>query len=78
LVTFQTTIAILNIIYFHLKFAGGSSGGGGNPVMTSSPVGAGGDIGPPPNVPHHPSYQEYPPSPASWLSDVDSNANPQY
>jgi len=52
--------------------------GGGNPVLSSSPVGAGGDIGPVPNGPH-PSYQEYPPSPASWLSDVDSNANnPQY
>lgn len=56
-------------------FKGGS--GGGNPVLSSSPVGAGGDIGPAPNHPSGP-YQEYPPSPASWLSDVDSNANPQY
>ncbi|CAG7646793.1 unnamed protein product [Allacma fusca] len=51
--------------------------GGGNPVLSSSPVGAGGDIGPVPNGPH-PSYQDYPPSPASWLSDVDSNPNQQY
>ncbi|CAL8113010.1 unnamed protein product [Orchesella dallaii] len=54
-----------------------SGSGGGNPVLSSSPVGAGGDIGPVPNHPNGP-YQEYPPSPASWLSDVDSNANPQY
>ncbi|XP_035700652.1 LIM/homeobox protein Lhx3 isoform X2 [Folsomia candida] len=59
----------------------GGSSQVGNPVVSPSPVGGPpGDIGPHPNVPHHPhSYQEYPPSPASWLSDVDSNANnPQY
>lgn len=62
-------------------FCAGGSSQVGNPVVSPSPVGGPpGDIGPHPNVPHHPhSYQEYPPSPASWLSDVDSNANnPQY
>lgn len=56
----------------------GGSSSGGNPVVSTSP-------GAPHPLPHHPhsshSYQEYPPSPASWMSDVDSNAannNSQY